>query len=396
MEPLGRREDLHVEFKGADVLGDLSKVARSVVGFLNAEGGTLWIGVRENDEVADGFEAIEAPAGQARRVQDALLDLVEPPPRIGRGRDVGVEVVPIDGHADRGLLRITVTPGGNGPYALLRKGDARSYLIRSGSRLRSMTREEIGRAFGAFGAPRGGDPPSEAMQALFEELGRAPARIARSGGLRMLVRPLEDLALDLRAEDLRPFVESPQATGNRRFGWNFTGAGSLVPEYPDALRYGERDSIQWLWISSRGEVEFNVSLERLYFQREPGRMSPLALLELPASILRLVAVLYGRFGKPPPSARATILAGLGLFKADSVTLSPGSPTSLAWQLPENAHTAQLGEIPAAVSMTWEELSSHPDAGAFRLVKPVYRAFGFEEDALPPEYDRRARRLVIPD
>ena len=42
--PIGTREDLHTEFKRADALKDLATIAREVVGFLNSEGGVIWIG----------------------------------------------------------------------------------------------------------------------------------------------------------------------------------------------------------------------------------------------------------------------------------------------------------------------------------------------------------------
>ena len=142
--PLGERESLKSEFKRVEALKDPANIAREVVAFLNAEGGEIWIGVGEAAGVADVIEEVPNPELQRDRLQDALVDLVEPCPVVGR--EIAIEVVPFPADQARGLLRVRVEAGRRGPYALLRQ-TMRAYLKRTGTRLRPMTREELAQAF---------------------------------------------------------------------------------------------------------------------------------------------------------------------------------------------------------------------------------------------------------
>jgi hypothetical protein len=44
----------------------------------------------------------------------------------------------------------------------------------------------------------------------------------------------------------------------------------------------------------------------------------------------------------------------------------------------------------------QEVIEEPDRCGFRLVRRVYEAFGFYEDAIPKEFDRKTGRLVLPE
>lgn len=76
--PLGQKEGPRLELKGADVLKDPEKIAREIVAMLNAEGGEVWVGLREEGNRAVAVEEIADPEGEQRRLLDFLGDVVEP------------------------------------------------------------------------------------------------------------------------------------------------------------------------------------------------------------------------------------------------------------------------------------------------------------------------------
>ena len=53
---LGKAESDRLEFKEAEALRRPANIGREVVGFLNADGGEIWIGVKEEHERAVGYE----------------------------------------------------------------------------------------------------------------------------------------------------------------------------------------------------------------------------------------------------------------------------------------------------------------------------------------------------
>jgi hypothetical protein len=394
--PLGSKEDLQTEFKRADALRKPANIAREVVGFLNAEGGVIWIGVGENGGVADSVDAIPDPDREMGRLQDGLIDLVEPKPVIGG--EIEIEKVPFPGDPARHLIRVSVSKGIRRPYALLHQG-ARAFLKRSGSRLHELTRQELAEAFGKLGAADQAkaliDP---AVQELGSDLYSVSPKLAREGGLRVIVRPVGDaVALDLNRDRLLPLLQEAKRTGNRPLGWNFTSSYSSLTPLPDdgSYRFGEKDSVQWLDLWRNGKLDFSAVLDRLSWRDEQNRLWPFALLELPISVARLASTLYADHasGTLPPDT--LMLLGIGLFGIGEMTLSPHSPHSIAYQLPENARRLDTGEVVKWAQVSWSDLRETPDRCAYQLVRQVYRAFGFEEEQLPEEYDRERNRLTIP-
>jgi predicted HTH transcriptional regulator len=104
-EPLlGRDEGPQLEFKSREALEDLAKVGREVVGMLNAEGGEVWVGVREEAGRAVAVEALADPGLARQRLRDYLADSLEP--RLQA--EVAVEVVEWQGSP--ALLRIEIRP----------------------------------------------------------------------------------------------------------------------------------------------------------------------------------------------------------------------------------------------------------------------------------------------
>ena len=127
--PLGMPETATVEFKSRLVLQDLSVIGRSVVAFLNARGGALWIGIAEVAGRGAILEAIADPDRESRRIQDYLVDTIEP----SLTTEVTIEVV-------QQVLRLSVKPLlRHQPYAFLKQGGARYFLIRVRDRTRLIT-----------------------------------------------------------------------------------------------------------------------------------------------------------------------------------------------------------------------------------------------------------------
>src|SRR5687768_7827026 len=76
--PIGKRESQRLEFKAAAALESLSTVSREAVAMLNAEGGEIWIGLREHDGVATSVEAIRDAEDRKIALLNHLLDVIEP------------------------------------------------------------------------------------------------------------------------------------------------------------------------------------------------------------------------------------------------------------------------------------------------------------------------------
>jgi predicted HTH transcriptional regulator len=108
--PLGEAESQCLEFKAADALRSPESIAKSVVGLLNAQGGELWIGLREENERAVSLESVPDAEAACRSLRDHLIDTVEPAPS---EREISIKPVTHDSGARLVLLR--ATPGGRGP-----------------------------------------------------------------------------------------------------------------------------------------------------------------------------------------------------------------------------------------------------------------------------------------
>ncbi|GAC1340144.1 MAG: hypothetical protein NVS2B6_17350 [Thermoleophilaceae bacterium] len=388
--PLGNREDLYTEFKRVDALRDPANVAREVVGFLNAEGGQVWIGFGETDGVADLVEPVSEPDRQRDRLRDALVDLIEPAPMIGR--EVEINFVPFPADPSRGVLVVDVKKGQRGPYALLRQ-TARAFLQRTGSRLRPLTREELWLAFTR--APKLEGQEAERVRDLEADMVKWSATFA---GLKVAVRPVGDMELRLDSESLSPLLQDARKTDNRPLGWNFTSRYSELKPLQQGYRFGEKDSVQWLEIRGSGEIEFSAGLERLLWKGDSRSIWPFALLEMPTSVLRLARTLYTEFANTPRSPDARIVLGLGIFGIRDWTLAPYSPNSIGYQFPHSKPSAFdeaddfFGE---PVVELWKELEASPDKSAYKLIRQVYRAFHYEEKAIPAEYNRATGQLAFP-
>lgn len=419
--PLGLREDLRLEIKGRDSLREPDAIAREVVAMLNADGGEIWVGVREDGGVAVAIEAVADAERQGDRLLEALVDLVEPP--LHR-EEVRVQVV---GDRER-VLRVSAEPvPGRGPYAL-RRGARVEFPVRFGSRLRPMTRAEIGAAFaGSWRSARGevAEGPSREEGALrddqYEALGSDRPTIWIG------VEP-EDSAerLDLGRLVESGLLEDPTLSGNRRGGVNFCLALRAMPFEGERagpqveLRHGR----SWLTVGRQTAIELSVSetgslrsVVRLdehpfLFPPEPERspfpelhgaqiLNPKALLEYPASVFRLLRAL-GETGLSDVEI-GDVRAAVALTSVEGWYVRPG-PDHPGWDYPLGMHPLPpaLRRRPKAFTdggvfvgpilrFSQEELSKSPDSCAFRLMAQVFAAFGWLDSEIP-YFDRGRGKL----
>ncbi len=152
-------EDSGVEFKRDDVTN--FELAREIVGFLNLNGGTVFLGVEDDGSISGTKrERLEEWVAEACRTK------IDPPviPYLSWIRNV---------RPDKHVLAVTVPVGPDKPYARLHDG-RRSYFIRVGSTTREASREELERMFQAAGHLRYGFKPVPG--ATLEDLDRRRLR----------------------------------------------------------------------------------------------------------------------------------------------------------------------------------------------------------------------------
>jgi hypothetical protein len=272
-----------------------------------------------------------------------------------------------------------------------------------------MTRAELRKAFRESEEPHG--PREKVKQRILGV--REQLQKAGNDRFWMQMAPLKPLEVDPQSEELRELLEEPEATGNRRAGWIVVGRGlaelrkrRLVlvwppPQWGDEGKYRQETEIR-----ADGTITYSAPLEVLFWspstdptrEEETKQIWPFALLELPVSFMRLASRVYeGRL-----TDEDLLLADLALLSLQGVVLRPSSP-SAPWrsgrirydyftdrqEYPEDDFT-----LVEPLELTFAEVSREPDRCAFRLVRLVYEAFGFGEEAIPVEFDRRAGRLML--
>jgi len=337
-------------------------IGREVVSMLNAGGGRVWIGLREEKGRAVGVEPIADAETERQRLRDYLMDTIEPLP-LADEIEVG-----LSGAESEGQI-LSVRAGSwamRRPYAHLQRG-GRFFFIRMGDRTRPMRWDELFRDSGVLreGAETGIEA---AMYQVVEE--RQALQKAGEQVLWLSLRPARHLHLDLDPERLLGLRE-PRATGNRAVGWNFREVEA---------RNG-------------GALVFRAPLGALYFKGDEREIWPAALLEYPVSAFRIARRIY----EGVLEEADLIAADLALIGARGWKLRPGSQRAAGYRPP----AAELGDLADAVLerplvLTYGELAAHPDRGGYRLIERVYEVFGFRRDAIPREYDPASGRLVLPE
>jgi hypothetical protein len=386
--PIGREESQELEFKGSAALRHVASIAREVAAMLNAgRRGEVWIGITDRDEVAAGIEPIDDALRARRQVEDALTDRIEPPP--GQA-EASVHVVKTE-VGDVLVVDVRADPE-RGPYAFT-KGGGRDYLVRFGARLRPLTREELREAFQRERGKAG--ELDAALEGARARLGER--RTVVSDCLLLQVAPAIDQELELNPEQ-REMLADPSRTGNRAHGWTYGsayrrfGPGHRRWELVVDARRGALSTI----IQADGSLEFRAPLARL--EREHEReIHPYALLEYPTSVLRMYRELLSLIPAPRP---CPCVVGLALIGVRKWKLRPHSPRSLEYQLEDPDHgprvhldadvlPVDLGAVP------WDDFTAKDDRVALRLIRGVYRSFGFEDGAIPREFDAETQMLRMP-
>lgn len=389
--PLGKTEGERLEFKGVDALKNLDRVAGSAVAMLNSEGGEIWIGVREANELAVGIEDVPRPELEARRLGDHLVDVVEPAPN---NEELRIDIVRDE--TNQAVLHILLSPVENRrPYAFVRDR-AREFVVRVGARSRPMTREEIREAF--LGTKR--KASRVAKDALTLSRARVQkeqdAELQRAGShVWIRLQPVPSLTLDVEEEKLALLLRDPAASNNRRAGWNFTNRFQEVRLDVDRILIGEGTS-RIAWIQQDGGIGCRADLERLHHSERPKEIHPLALLELVVSVFRLMKTLIAW---PCAGSTTEIVSAIALVNRDGWKLPAYPPGTSGYLTGYGASDVRevssvfTADLPAYEA---DRVAERPDECAYRLVKLVFRAFGLPVERIPWQYDRDKGRLLLSD
>lgn len=389
---LGRREDQRLEFKSADVLAsDLESVARAVAGMLNAEGGEIWIGVEEENERPAAINPAAEPERARRRLEDYLVELIEPAPQAG---EVTIEMLPVQ--ADRAILVVRIQPPerstGRWPFAFRKKGGWH-FVRRIGARNHPMTRDEI------FAPPvmRSADKAVEnAIQRLLGA--RQEFRDSAEEGLWLALAPARKLELDLQNPLFDRLANDPVASGNRRSGWHFARSTRAAKLGRSRLRWGllgqevSDSDLTWVEVRETGELRFWLALRGLLHQKgEDQEIWPLILLEYPISAFRIAREVY----RGHLVAEDLVAANLALFQVNDWKLRRGTPGEIYFYDRDELRTqSETDLIWEPETLKFRDIDEAPDRCGFRWVRRVYQAFGLPETAIPRQYDRETGKLLL--
>lgn len=380
--PLGEKEDLRKEFKGADALKEPEKIAREVVAMLNAEGGRVWVGIREDKGFAVEVEPIGDPETEKRKLLDFLVDTIEPPISSSE------VVIGIWEEGGRPVLRVEVDPNeANRPYSFLRK-TGRYFVIRVGDRIRPMTREEL------FRRPVGLDRAERLGQAERKVMEDRKAVLAGGRELFwMRLEPAATLSLDIQDRRIKEYLQDPQATGNRSSGWNFSKF-NYGPRIRQGTLVTSPDEFLKVEIRSDGGLVFSAPLEALHWKGEENQIWPPVLIEYIVSALRVARAIYQDHLQEGDSVVVDlVLAGL-----QGWILRPGAPGIwFSANRPRKFSEDDFALIRPFV-FRFKELASDsgPDRCGYRLIERVYEAFGIRREDIPKLFDPDSGRLIMPE
>ncbi len=387
--PIGHRESLRLEFKAAAALEKMSNISREAVAMLNAKGGEIWIGLREQDEVATAIDPIARV--QARRIDllNHLVDVIEPGLS---SQEVDLRVVGEE--AGNGLLLVILTPDPeHQPYALLESG-RRSYLKRIDHRVRGMTRDEIHPRIPSSSTRESADDLARSMLTERKQLVSGK----RSSLLWLGIQPAPSQALGVHQDQrIRALLLDPTLSGNRRSGYSFHTPFS-APVHGDAsIKLGTPDP-RLVTIHEDGGVTFEMPLRWLDWDSErPKQIHPYVLLETVISLTRLADKLYAL-----DDARTdvnSVFADIAIVGGKSWTL-PAYPPGTHGYLGRHGTPGVIEDdnldLSKPLSFTALDLHENPDLVGFRIVCALYYFLGLSEDRIPSSFDRAQQRLLLTD
>jgi hypothetical protein len=381
--PLGQKEGERREFMGGDSLRSPAEIGRAVVAMLNAGGGEVWVGIEEQNGYSVQAQNMRDPDGGKVFLLDYLVDAIEPSPAPDE-----VEIDIIRDKDQNAVLCVSVRPeGARGPYALLKDG-GRHFLIRMGGRLRPMARSEI------FGEEPGTVAGRRSVEAATKTVLAERKKHQRMGRelLWLKIHPAPHLKLDLHEFLLGEVLRDARKTGNRPNGWVFANA-HLEPVVENGKIIAGEGSDCVTEVRRDGDIVFKAALRALSWGHGAERtIYPVALLEFPISVLRLAVVLYRERADTP----ARVVADLALFHVGGWKLS--RDFSGRWTYPPGFDFPEGDDIVCQKPLTFEitEVREEPDRCGFRLVRRIFQAFGIGEDEIPPEFDQKSGRLILPE
>lgn len=385
---IGKSEGQLLEFKAADALKNLAKLAREVVAMLNASNGRdvaeLWIGVGESESCAVKLEGVADAERERGRLRDTLVDTIEPRPTSEE-----VDVVIDEADSSTKLIKVTVrSTAARKPFALNK--DGRHYLQRVQDRIVPLTYDELREL---WRPPRSDKRDKEAGSRWLVTAVREIAKQSRAPTFWFAAAPARAMSIDLSATSTLDWLRDPSVTGVRPHGWTFFRRGAALRLAQDRLEVGAEETGQLrLWRSGRLEMRVPLAmLEHKRIRREPiaREIYPLALVEYPTSLMRLASRVFEH-------GDSTVHVALALVGARGAKLGAYSPNSIEWQFGDRLETFDDGDdlILAPLEFTRDEVVSAPDACAYRLLVRVYEAFHMGPDKLPREFDRLTQRLVL--
>lgn len=385
--PLGQPESERLEFKAKSALADLPVIGREVVAMLNSldEGGAageIWIGI---DDPARGWtvQPIDDPDRERRRVQDYLVDSIEPRP--GQG-EVSVSTEPAPQGGSVLVVKVQHRNASRRPFALVRSNVGRLFLRRFSDRNVLMSREELADAFGKTQ----GSSPTPAMQALNREVAAQPP-----GRLWLALEPDPGGEINFAQDETTALLSDPTRTGTPRSSFNVTEARLYGPaDFKGDSKGRNRlylgNDRRSLILGKSGGLRFVAALDDLStgqvpFVQETKLLSPERLLGYTISTLRLAAGLLKDercwHGSPP---RGIVWAWLAAFGLEGWGLLPGDLMSWpAWrhQVRRYAFPDFVPESPLAFATA--EVIQGADRCGLRLFRLLYEAFGlYREEDLP--------------
>lgn len=384
-EPEGER----IEYKDARALENLQDIGREVVAFLNRDGGTIYIGVREENEKPVEVHGVNNPAKHRRRIEDSLASTIEP--------SWSPEVrITEDDSTGKILLLIECTPvPANRPYALLGKGNARHFYKRSGSRVDVMRREEVQDAFRCQ-VPSAERGQIEARTRL--ETFRKPFfdGVTYPDRFWMLITPTAVPDVDLKRIDV--LFRDPAQSGNRASGFHVFAQHLEVRRKAEGVTLGNGGD--WHLEYRGGALTFHAPLNVLFWKtalvRRPGReIWPFSVLEFPVSFTRLAAAI---FATGQLANDAQILFDLGIIGARDWSLGPYEPNSMGYRTERFHRQLDGGEfvLQQPLRQPWQTFRGNPDRLAYEMVRLIYVEFGHNENAIPKQFDPTTGRLVFPE
>jgi hypothetical protein len=388
-ELMGRSEGQHLEFKAADALKNLSKLAREVVAMLNASKGTksaeLWIGVGEREGVAVDPQGVPSPESERIRLRDHLVDTIEPRPT---SEEVSVSVESYS--PDVQYLKVVVcAKPQRRPFALNK--DGRLYLTRIDDRVVPLDYDSLRELWMAH--ELGNEVEFAERKSITQARKRVVAR--HDAQLWLAARPLRPRSSEIDEQAALELLTHPERLTLRPHGHTFVS--NQVRRVGNRWRVGSFGASDGhLDLDLHGHIFALEDLGVLWVpnaavRRRARVLDPLAFCEYVVSVTRLVGAIAGLDTSGAPS---DWLLALDFVGREAWTLPPYDWLSRQKWLEQDGIPTTKDCALHTVRLTHDELRDAPDWCAYRLLLRVYEQLGLGSDDMPLEFDRVTRRLRV--